>query len=177
MAVVSNGAHALSPRHIPPSAVDAGFAGDRGSTGKSPRRRATNPSAFIRCSARASCWHPGAEGTGRGEAMNARTKLFLGLACGMALLAFDAYAAETLAISQKKRTFNPSEITIRKGDMLHIANDDLFTHQVYVDDAAFKFESAEAAPGANVDIKFTATGSFDVLCHIHPKMKLHVSVQ
>lgn len=109
--------------------------------------------------------------------MNARAKLFLGLACGSALLAFDAFAAETLTISQKKRTFNPSEIAIRKGDTLHIANDDLFTHQVYVDDPAFKFESAEAVPGANVDIRFTTAGSFDVLCHIHPKMKLHVTVQ
>ena len=109
--------------------------------------------------------------------MNARAKLFLGLAGGLALLAFDAFAAETLAISQKKRTFNPSEIAIRKGDTLHIANDDLFIHQVYVDDPAFKFESAEAAPGANVDIRFTTAGGFDVLCHIHPKMKLHVTVQ
>jgi len=102
--------------------------------------------------------------------MNSRTKL----SHGVALLAFDAFAAETLAISQKKRTFNPSEIAIRKGDTLHIANDD----QVYIDDPAFKFESAaEADPGANVDIEFTAAGSFDVLCHIHPKMKLHVTVQ
>jgi len=109
--------------------------------------------------------------------MSPRTRIFLGLACGAALLALDAFAAETLAISQKKRTFNPSDISIHKGDTLHIANDDQFTHQVYVDDPAFKFESAEADPGANVDIKFTAAGSFDVLCHIHPKMKLHVTVQ
>jgi len=101
----------------------------------------------------------------------------MGLACGAALLTFDGFAAETLAISQKKRTFNPSEIAIHKGDTLHIANDDQFTHQVYVDDPAFTFESAEADPGANVDIRFTAAGSFDVLCHIHPKMKLHVIVQ
>jgi plastocyanin len=109
--------------------------------------------------------------------MNARTKLLFGLACGAALLAFDGFAAETLAISQKKRTFNPGDIAVRVGDTLHIANDDLFTHQVYVDSPAFKFESDEADPGANVDIRFTAAGSFNVLCHIHPKMKLHVTVQ
>lgn len=109
--------------------------------------------------------------------MNSRAKLFLGLTCGVALLAFDAFAAETLAISQKKRTFNPSEIEIHKGDTLHIANDDQFTHQVYIDNPSFKFESAESDPGGNVDIKFTTAGGFDVLCHIHPKMKLHVTVQ
>jgi len=109
--------------------------------------------------------------------MRPRAKLFLGVACGIALLAFDAFAAETFVISQKKRTFNPNEITIHKGDTLHIANDDQFTHQVYVDDPSFTFESAEADPGASVDIKFTATGSFEVRCHIHPKMKLQVTVQ
>jgi plastocyanin len=109
--------------------------------------------------------------------MSPRTKLLLGLICGVVLLAFDALAAETLAISQKKRTFNPNEIAIHKGDTLHIANDDQFTHQVYVDSPDFHFESNEADPGANVDIKFTAAGTFDVLCHIHPKMRLQVTVQ
>jgi plastocyanin len=109
--------------------------------------------------------------------MSPRTKLLLGVSCGIALLAFDAFAAETLAISQKKRTFNPNEIAIHRGDTLHIANDDDFTHQAYVDAPEFKFESNEADPGASIDIKFTAAGDFDVLCHIHPKMKLHVTVQ
>lgn len=109
--------------------------------------------------------------------MTARAKLLLGVACGMALMAFDCFAAESLTISQKKRTFYPGEIAIRKGDTVHIANDDQFIHQVYVDAPEFKFESAEADPGTAVDIKFTAAGSFDVLCHIHPKMRLRVAVQ
>ncbi|HEV2673149.1 MAG TPA: cupredoxin domain-containing protein [Aliidongia sp.] len=109
--------------------------------------------------------------------MSTRTKVLLGVSCAIVLLAFDAFAAETLVISQKKRTFNPSEIEIHKGDTLHIANDDQFTHQVFVDNAGFKFESAETDPGTSVDIRFTTSGSFDVFCHIHPKMKLHVTVQ
>ncbi|HLZ67586.1 MAG TPA: cupredoxin domain-containing protein [Aliidongia sp.] len=109
--------------------------------------------------------------------MTPRAQLILGAIAGVLLLAFDAFAAETLTISQKKRTFNPGEIAIHKGDTLHIANDDEFTHQVYVDAPAFKFESAEADPGTSVDIRFTAAGTFDVQCHIHPKMKLHVTVQ
>lgn len=109
--------------------------------------------------------------------MTPRAKLLAGVVCGMALLAFDGLAAESLAISQKKRTFNPGEIAIHKGDTVHIANDDQVIHQVYVDAPEFKFESAEADPGTGVDIRFTAAGSFDVLCHIHPKMKLRVTVQ
>lgn len=109
--------------------------------------------------------------------MNARTKTLLGVGCAIALLAFDAFAAQTLVISQKKRTFNPGEVTIQKGDTLHIANDDEFTHQVYVDTSGFKFDSPESDPGNAIDIRFTEAGVFDVFCHIHPKMKLHVTVQ
>ena len=109
--------------------------------------------------------------------MNGRAKFGAGLAVGVALLAFDAFAAETLVISQKKRMFNPGEITIHKGDTLHVVNDDQFTHQIYVDNPDFHFDSNESDPGNFIDVKFTATGRFDVLCHIHPKMRLQVTVQ
>jgi plastocyanin len=109
--------------------------------------------------------------------MSPRAKTVLGIVCAAALLGFDAFAAESLVISQKKRTFNPSEISVHKGDTLHIENDDQFTHQAYVDSPDFKFESPESDPGNTIDLKFTTSGTFDVFCHIHPKMKLHVTVE
>lgn len=36
---------------------------------------------------------------------------------------------------------------------------------------------AESDPGNAIDVEFTASGTFDVFCHIHPKMNLHVTVQ
>jgi plastocyanin len=109
--------------------------------------------------------------------MSARGKTLLAVSCAVALLGFDAWAADSLVISQKKRTFNPGEISIHKGDTLHIENDDQFTHQVYVDSPSFKFESPESDPGNTIDLKFTTSGTFDVFCHIHPKMKLQVTVE
>ena len=50
-------------------------------------------------------------------------------------------------------------------------------HHAYVDDPEFSFDSGDQEPGAKADIVFTKPGTFDVLCGIHPKMKLVVTVR
>ena len=86
-------------------------------------------------------------------------------------------AADAFQVTQKKRAFNYKEITVNAGDIVRFGNDDEFIHQVYVDSPAFKFDTAESPPGNTIDIKFTTPGTFEVHCHIHPKMKLVVKVQ
>ncbi len=81
-------------------------------------------------------------------------------------------------VSQKGRQFNPGELTIKKGDTVLIVNDDGdLRHHAYVDSDAFKFDSGDQEPGSKTPIKFTVAGDFDVLCAIHPKMKLVVHVK
>lgn len=92
-------------------------------------------------------------------------------------LASAALAADTHYITQKKRSFSQSEITINAGDTIRFGNDDEFIHQVYVDSPAFKVDTAESEPGNNIDVKFTKSGDFEVHCHIHPKMLLIVHVR
>lgn len=43
---------------------------------------------------------------------------------------------------------------------------DEFAHQAYVDNPAFKFETAESDPGNAIGIKVIESGTFDVFCHI-----------
>ena len=50
-------------------------------------------------------------------------------------------------------------------------------HHAYVDSPQFKFDSADLEPGSKVDITFPVAGTFQVLCAIHPKMKLAVRVK
>jgi plastocyanin len=88
-----------------------------------------------------------------------------------------AARANTVDISQKGRKFLPDAVTINVGDTLRIHNDDEFLHHVYVSSPNFKFESEEQPTGNIIEIKFTHAGDFDVLCRIHPKMKLAVHVQ
>jgi plastocyanin len=76
-------------------------------------------------------------------------------------------------IVQKGRRFAPAEVTIHRGESLTFTNDDEFIHQVYAEGL---FDSEEKEPGDNLTEGFTNAGTFEVRCHIHPKMKLIVHV-
>ena len=87
-------------------------------------------------------------------------------------------AGPQYSISQKGREFHPGEITIKRGDAIQIVNDDAdLLHHAYVDSDKFTFDSGDQKPGSITPITFTVAGDFDVLCAIHPKMRLVVHVQ
>ena len=86
--------------------------------------------------------------------------------------AFAADAAHTIV--QSGRTFRPGDVTINRGESLTFTNNDEFIHQVY---AEGQFDSEEKSPGENLTESFTQAGTFQVRCHIHPKMKLTVHVK
>ena len=89
-----------------------------------------------------------------------------------------AFAAdEAHTVVQKGRAFRPAEVTINRGESLTFTNNDEFIHQIYVNGAGFSFDSDERAPGQNLTESFTQSGTFEVRCHIHPKMKLVVHVK
>ena len=102
--------------------------------------------------------------------MRIRLALLL-LACG-ATSAFAADPAHTIV--QSGRTFRPGDVTINRGESLTFTNNDDFIHQVY---SVGLFDSEEKAPGENLTESFTQSGTFEVRCHIHPKMKLTVHVK
>jgi plastocyanin len=81
-------------------------------------------------------------------------------------------------ISQKGREFHPGEISIKRGETIEIVNDDGdLLHHAYIDAPGFTFDSGDQEPGSKTDVTFAKTGDFDVLCAIHPKMKLTVHVK
>lgn len=89
-----------------------------------------------------------------------------------------AFAAdEAHTVVQKGRAFHPAEVTINRGESLTFTNDDEFIHQIYSKSDSFNFDSEERNPGENITETFTASGTFEVHCHIHPKMKLVVHVK
>jgi plastocyanin len=94
-----------------------------------------------------------------------------------ALLLSGLAAAPALAatvVSQKGRAFRPGQIDIPRGETVTFTNEDSYLHQVY---ASGLFESDERAPGENLNQTFTAAGTFQVRCRIHPTMKLTVRVR
>jgi plastocyanin len=89
-----------------------------------------------------------------------------------------AFAAdEAHTVVQKGRAFRPAELTINRGESLTFTNNDEFIHQIYAQGPGFAFDSDEKNPGENITETFTAPGTFEVRCHIHPKMKLTVHVR
>jgi len=87
-------------------------------------------------------------------------------------------SASPQMISQKGREFHPGEIAIKRNDTVQIVNDDAdLLHHAYVDSPKFSFDSGDQEPGSKTNISFPVAGDFDVLCAIHPKMRLMVHVQ
>jgi plastocyanin len=106
------------------------------------------------------------------QAAMARTTLIAALLLTSAGTAFAADPAHT--VIQAGRAFHPAEITINRGESLTFTNNDQFIHQIY---ALGQFDSEEKSPGENLTESFTQNGTFEVHCHIHPKMKLVVHVK
>jgi plastocyanin len=87
-------------------------------------------------------------------------------------------AAGQYAVSQKGREFTPREVTIKRGESILVVNDDAdLRHHAYIDSAKFSFDTGDQEPGSKTSITFPVAGTFEVLCAIHPKMKLNVHVQ
>ena len=94
-----------------------------------------------------------------------------------ALGASAALADDSHTIVQAGRAFKPLEVSINQGETLVFSNRDEFIHQIYVKSDAMTFDSDEQSPGQDVPLKFPAAGTFQVKCHIHPKMLLTVHVK
>jgi plastocyanin len=114
------------------------------------------------------------------ELWRARRPIAIAVAAGAltALGTLVGLALPQYSISQKGREFHPGEVTIKRGETIEIVNDDGdLLHHAYIDSAKFSFDSGDQKPGSRTDITFPMSGDFDVLCAIHPKMKLMVHVR
>jgi plastocyanin len=100
----------------------------------------------------------------------------LALARAIVLSVAPASADGSRTIVQMSRAFHPSEITVSHGESLTFSNHDDFIHQIYVKSDSMTFDSNEQPPGQNVSLSFPSAGTFEVRCHIHPRMSLIVHV-
>jgi plastocyanin len=97
-------------------------------------------------------------------------------ACALPLLVGAAHGP--FIVTQHGRAFEPGDLTLTVGDTVQIVNDDgELIHHAYVSSDSFSFDSGDQAPGSKTDVVFSMAGHFTVLCGIHPKMHLRVSVQ
>lgn len=98
-----------------------------------------------------------------------------GLAAG--IISGAALGAGPYIISQKNRQFQPGSISLKRGEVLRIVNDDgELLHHAYLTTDKFSFDSGDQQPGSKYDVAFPVSGTFTILCAIHPKMRLVVTV-
>ena len=86
-------------------------------------------------------------------------------------------AAQITEVTQAGRAFSLNQVTLHRGDFIHFVNADHFLHQVSVEGPGMHVVSNEQEPGTSTDLQFNNAGVFKVMCEIHPKMHLAVTVQ
>ena len=94
--------------------------------------------------------------------------MFMGLSVGA--------LAANLTIAQKGRTFSSENVTIKKGGTLTFLNDDSVPHNIMSTSLGNEFNLGSQPPGASTDVTFKEAGEVHVICAIHPRMKMTVTV-
>lgn len=105
------------------------------------------------------------------------TALLLAGVFAATVFAEAAFAEDGHTIVQSGRAFHPGEVTLNHGETLVFSNRDEFIHQIYIKSDAMTYDSDEQPPGQDVKLAFPTAGTFEVHCHIHPKMVLTVHVK
>ena len=92
------------------------------------------------------------------------------------LLASPAFAA-TEVIHQQGRAFSMESTTVKKGEALTFLNDDSVPHNIMSASKGNEFNLGSQGPGTSTDVTFKVAGDVQVICAIHPRMKMMVKVE
>lgn len=97
-----------------------------------------------------------------------------------ALVIFTGLSAGALAanqmIYQKGRVFSSENVSVKKGEALTFINDDSIPHNIMSATKGSEFNLGSQAPGTSTDVTFKEPGDVQVICAIHPRMKMMVKV-
>ncbi len=95
------------------------------------------------------------------------------------LIAAPTLAAADQAVTQKNQTFSSEAITVHAGESVHFQNADTVNHNITVRGGADddSDDLGLQKPGAAVTYRFADKGVYRVICSIHPRMKMTVTVQ
>jgi plastocyanin len=79
-------------------------------------------------------------------------------------------------IHQQGRVFGPDNVSIKKGEALTFLNDDTIPHNIMSASKGNEFNLGSQGPGMSTDVTFKEAGDVQVICAIHPRMKMMVKV-
>lgn len=84
-------------------------------------------------------------------------------------------SVETNSVSMKNLSFEPANITVKKGDTVTWTNNDSTIHSIVADNGSFGLN--QLSPGEKSTHKFDESGTIDYHCSIHPSMRGKVVVK
>lgn len=82
--------------------------------------------------------------------------------------------SQTKTVTLQNFSFNPQNLTVAVGTTVVFKNNDSVTHTVTFDQGA---SNGGLAPGSSFSRTFTAKGTFNYHCSIHPSMTGQIIVQ
>jgi plastocyanin len=85
--------------------------------------------------------------------------------------------AATQVIHQQGRAFSSESVTLKKGEALTFLNDDSVPHNIMSASKGNEFNLGSQGPGTSTDVTFKEAGEVQVICAIHPRMKMMVKVE
>lgn len=81
-------------------------------------------------------------------------------------------------VLQKGRQYAPTDLFLRRGDIIVLVNgDDGAIHHAFIEADRFAFDAGDQEPGKQATLTLKEPGDFVIECGIHPKMKLTLHVQ
>jgi plastocyanin len=92
-----------------------------------------------------------------------------------ALLSTAAAATEPIA-HQKGRAFSMPAVTLARGEQILFLNDDTVPHNIMSTSEGNEFDLGAQMPGTATPVTFTQPGIVVVVCAIHPRMRMTITV-
>lgn len=103
-------------------------------------------------------------------------KIFAGVAALLSVSGI-CWAAGMTTVDQKGLMFSVPQLTVKRGDIVNFTNSDSTSHNIIVSGNGVMLNSGLQRPGVAFKAPFMKEGSYQVLCGIHPKMKMTIVVQ
>jgi plastocyanin len=98
------------------------------------------------------------------------------LAAVLGMLSAAAALVSDQIVHQRGRMFSIESASIKKGAALTFLNDDNIPHNIASISKGNQFNLGSQAPGTSTEVTFTTAGEVDVICAIHPRMKMTVTI-
>jgi plastocyanin len=79
-------------------------------------------------------------------------------------------------VHQKGRMFSTSALTVERGEPILFLNDDTVPHNVMSTTPEDAFDLGSQSPGHATPVSFDIAGTVVVICAIHPRMHMTITV-